>query len=126
MNEIIAYKDKITEVTREFKNEKTDAIMHPKTYFCPRHFDQIIIETINENTEIKDEDKKKIVNKVKAHISDHLSNMGAKQVHVDASVKSIDKISSKLINNVNITTEQTINQVLVQLLIIMIDMLIVI
>mgnify|MGYP005644574007 CR=1 FL=1 len=90
----------------ELKYPETDIPM----YNCFTRVNQKGYLKITAMNNFSDIQKEEIVNKVKAHVSDNLKEMGAEEVDIDANVTTMNKIDNLLINNVTNEVNQIITQ----------------
>ena len=81
-----------------------------KMYHCLYSAHQVGNLEIRQTSVINKEKREEVVNKITAHVTDNLKEMGADSSDIDATLDSINKIQSILVNNVNTTTTEFINQ----------------
>ena len=81
-----------------------------KMYHCHPVVHQVANLEITHGSVIDNDKQEEVVNKITAHVTDNLKEMGADSVDIDATLESINKIHNILISNVSTTTTQFINQ----------------
>ena len=104
------YQDILKNHKRPFYNKKTKKLEYVQSYFCNTNVHQTSNEKIVKINKIDSKDKEEIVNHVRAHVVDHLQEMGAEEVAIKASARTIDKMHNTLLNQIDTTVEQVTHQ----------------